>query len=548
MGHATITDCTITDYKKNGIRPGGRHDCHHHGHHDHRRRADAADRAERHPDRPGDHCRRSATTRSAATSTPARRRAQRAQPVYRRPGGRNPNFGNSSSIAGNTVTGNDLGIYNKSTGTTISGNTVQGNPFEGILLDQGTATVSNNTITGNNIGIAVIAFAAGNTADSQGTLLSNNIFNNGNGGLAFPGGGIRLLVQTGATTTAQVTANFNRIVGNSVGLDNTTTTPADATLNWWGINTGPNTTGGDKASGNVSTSPWLVLSLALSPSTITAGGTSTVTASVTSDSSGATHLTAPFFPNGIPIAFGATGGTITPASALTQSGNALSSFISTTVGTATVSATLDNQTVSLSLMVTPPPTTQADLAVFKSVSNPTPNVGDTITYTITLDNGGPDPATGVVVGDTLPAGVTYVSSSASQGAYDPTTNLWTVGDVKVATPQTLVITATVVNAASIANTASIAKADQFDPDEGNNSDTTSIIPLQADLGLVKSVDDPRPNVGETVTFTVFLVNSGPAAATGVVVADPLPAGLQFVGASPAKGRTTAPRALGRSAG
>ena len=249
----------------------------------------------------------------------------------------------------------------------------------------------------------------------------------------------------------------------------------------------------------------------------------------------AQHTDPPFFPNGIPIAFGATGGTITPASALTQSGNALSSFISTTVGTATVSATLDNQTVSLSFMVTPPPTTQADLAVFKSGSNPTPNVGDTITYTITLDNGGPDPATGVVVGDTLPTGVTYVSSSASQGAYDPTTHLWTVGDVKVATPQTLVITATVVSAAPIANTASIAKSDQFDPYEGNNSDTTSIVPQQADLGLVKSVDDPRPNVGETVTFTVFLVNSGPAAATGVVVADPLPAGLQFVGAKPSQG-------------
>ena len=161
-----------------------------------------------------------------------------------------------------------------------------------------------------------------------------------------------MLIQTGATTTTTVTANFNRIVGNSVGFDNTTTTPTDATLNWWGINTGPNTTGGDKALGNVSTSPWLVLSLAASPSLITAGGTSTVTASVTSDSSGATHLTAPFFPNGIPIFFGATGGTITPASAPTQSGSASSSFTSTP-SDPSVSATLDNQTVSLTIEVSP---------------------------------------------------------------------------------------------------------------------------------------------------------------------------------------------------
>ena len=186
---------------------------------------------------------------------------------------------------------------------------------------------------------------------------------------------------------------------------------------------------------------------------------------------------------------------------------------------------------SASATVTPQ---QADLAVFKSVSNPTPIPGTTITYTITLDNGGPDPASGVVVSDILPTGYTYVSSSASEGAYDPTTNLWTVGDVNVATPQTLVITV-VVSAASTTNTATIAKADQFDPDTSNNSDSTSVAPIQADLGLVKSVDDPRPNVGDTVTFTVLLVNSGPAAATGVVVTDPLPAGLQFVSATPSEG-------------
>ena len=78
-----------------------------------------------------------------------------------------------------------------------------------------------------------------------------------------------------------------------------------------------------------------------------------MTASVTSDSSGATHLTAPFFPNGIPIFFGATGGTITPASAPTQSGSASSSFTSTP-SDPSVSATLDNQTVSLTIEVSPP--------------------------------------------------------------------------------------------------------------------------------------------------------------------------------------------------
>ena len=77
-----------------------------------------------------------------------------------------------------------------------------------------------------------------------------------------------------------------------------------------------------------------------------------MTASVTSDSSGATHLTAPFFPNGIPIFFSATGGTITPTSAPSQSGIASSSFTSTP-SDPSVSATLDNQTVSLTIEVSP---------------------------------------------------------------------------------------------------------------------------------------------------------------------------------------------------
>ena len=58
---------------------------------------------------------------------------------------------------------------------------------------------------------------------------------------------------------------------------------------------------------------------------------------------------------------------------------------------------------------------QADLAVTKTVSNATPNVGDQITFTVTLTNNGPDAATGVQVTDLLPAGLTFVSANASQG-------------------------------------------------------------------------------------------------------------------------------------
>ncbi len=170
----------------------------------------------------------------------------------------------------------------------------------------------------------------------------------------------------------------------------------------------------------------------------------------------------------------------------------------------------------------------------KTVSNPTPNVGDTITYTITVSNNGPDPASNVTVQDLLPTGVAFVSATPA-GSYDSLSGVWTVGTVNPGVPQTLVITATVLAPNPGANTASISHADQFDPDTANNSDTASVNPLQADLALTKTVSNPTPNVGDTVTFTVTLTDNGPANATGVHVNDLLPAGLTLVGSNPSQG-------------
>src|SRR5262249_10018267 len=137
---------------------------------------------------------------------------------------------------------------------------------------------------------------------------------------------------------------------------------------------------------------------------------------------------------------------------------------------------------------------QADLQVTKSVSNPTPNVGDTITYTVTLRNAGPDAATGVTLQDSLPAGATLVSATPTPGTHDAASGVWTVGTINPGALQTLVITTTVTDPSASANTGSVSHSDQFDPNVANNSDTTSIIPQQADLAVLKSVDRPRPNV------------------------------------------------------
>ena len=57
------------------------------------------------------------------------------------------------------------------------------------------------------------------------------------------------------------------------------------------------------------------------------------------------------------------------------------------------------------------------------------NVGDTVTYTVIVTNNGPDSATNVALTDWLPAGVTYVSDTATQGSYNDGTGVWTVGTI-----------------------------------------------------------------------------------------------------------------------
>ena len=74
------------------------------------------------------------------------------------------------------------------------------------------------------------------------------------------------------------------------------------------------------------------------------------------------------------------------------------------------------------------------LTIAKTVSNPSPSLGDIITFTVSLQNQGPASATDVEVEDLLPAGLAFVSASifAPGGAssYDPATGIWTLHDAR----------------------------------------------------------------------------------------------------------------------
>src|SRR5581483_7521417 len=173
------------------------------------------------------------------------------------------------------------------------------------------------------------------------------------------------------------------------------------------------------------------------------------------------------------------------------------------------------------IRVVPP---AADLALTKVVSNASPNVGDTLTYTVTLADLGPDPATGVSAADPLPAGLTFRSATASQGSFDAGGGVWAVGTVVPGQPVTLVVKARIDAVVPVANTAAVTHADQFDPNHVNNFATVLVTPQTVDLGVTKVVSNPHPYTGDRVKFTVTVHNAGPSSATGVVLGDVLPKG------------------------
>jgi uncharacterized repeat protein (TIGR01451 family) len=185
----------------------------------------------------------------------------------------------------------------------------------------------------------------------------------------------------------------------------------------------------------------------------------------------------------------------------------------------------------------------ADLSLTKDVDNPSANVGENVTFNLTLQNAGPDEATGVAVIDRLPSGISFVSSTPSQGTYDSNSGLWTVGSVASGGRATLQIVGRVENPGTKTNTAEVSASDQFDPnstpgngvEDEDDQDSAIVTPPVADLSLEKQIDIERPIVGEVIRYTLTVNNDGPDEATGVIVSDNLPDGVDFVSSSTANG-------------
>ena len=128
----------------------------------------------------------------------------------------------------------------------------------------------------------------------------------------------------------------------------------------------------------------------------------------------------------------------------------------------------------------------ANTAIVKAIADPLEAPaggfipGTSVTYTLTVTNEGPSPATGVVAQDKLPSGVTF-ESAQGDGTYDAASGKWDLSGevIEKGATRTLLITVTIDASAAgsvVTNTATIEKQDQIGDKKPDN---TSSVPLTA---------------------------------------------------------------------
>ncbi|MGH8371884.1 MAG: hypothetical protein ACRETO_04045, partial [Gammaproteobacteria bacterium] len=178
----------------------------------------------------------------------------------------------------------------------------------------------------------------------------------------------------------------------------------------------------------------------------------------------------------------------------------------------------------------------ADLAITKSHTGNFA-VGTNGSYNVAIHNNGPNNTSGTTtVTDTLPTGLTYVSATGagwSCGAVGQNVTCTTTNTIaNGANANAITLTVAVGSSASnpTNNTATVAvDSSIFDNISSNNSSTDTATVLKSDLSTsTKDVVDTNggdSNPGDTLEYTITLIESGGEPATNVSVTDDMPAGV-----------------------
>jgi uncharacterized repeat protein (TIGR01451 family)/fibro-slime domain-containing protein len=113
----------------------------------------------------------------------------------------------------------------------------------------------------------------------------------------------------------------------------------------------------------------------------------------------------------------------------------------------------------------------SNLSITKTINKSTANVGDSVTYLVTVINNGPNDATNVRVTETFPSSINLVSTSSTSGIYNFSTGFWDIGNLPNGSTTTLTLTGTVKTGTEgqrITNTV-VVSGTQTDPNSTDNT-------------------------------------------------------------------------------
>lgn len=173
-----------------------------------------------------------------------------------------------------------------------------------------------------------------------------------------------------------------------------------------------------------------------------------------------------------------------------------------------ITPSLPDPNMANNVITTTTETQRSDLAVYVSVSDNNPSLGDNVTFNIVIDNLGPNDATGVQWEVT---GTIGTCSSTDPYANSGTANIPAYGSLTL-----LGVSYTAgVNGCIVDYTATILNAGSpGDTNSSNNSDSDAFfmgVLAPTDLQATASIDTTIPALGDPVNMTLGVVNNGPNA-------------------------------------